>query len=77
MAIITNLGFFHGHKQTWGQFHLHSIPNEMYQFQFFKFQFRFLLILFTMSRYSEYLLRVVYIPSRIVMEEIFLNQKIK
>ena len=52
-----------------GQFYLilFSIPNFFPDF--------FCLIHFTMSLpfYSEYLLGVVYIPSRIAMEEIFLN----
>jgi len=43
----------------------------MYEFRFYRLLFY--LLLFTMNRYSKYLLQVVYIPSRIVMEEIFLN----
>ena len=66
-------------NQTWGEFHF-SIQIYQFQFQFRFYWLFFYLLLFTMSRYSEYLLQVptwntswvVYIPS-IVMEEIFLN----
>jgi len=60
------------------QFQFHSIPisHQIYQFQlnskFINSDLMFYLQFFTMSRYSEYLFQVVYIPSRIVMEEIFL-----
>ena len=54
----------------------------MYQFQFHFLPTLFLPTTFyyelvPTNTYLEYLLYVVYIPSRIVMEEIFLNQKIK
>jgi len=40
---------------------------------FGQFQFCFLQWVGTLSTFLEYLLRVVYIPSRIVIKEIFLN----
>ena len=55
------------------------IPHQIDQFQFYQFQFYQLQSLIgvgTLGTYLEHLLRVVYIPSRIVMEEIFLNYKI-
>ena len=45
-----------------------SIPNQIYQFQNLSIQ-----IVGTPSTYMEYLLWVLYMPSRIVMEEIFSN----
>ena len=59
---------------------MHSVPFGQFHIKFDQFQFdqfHFYLLPFTISRYSsaymEYLLQVVYIPNRIVMEEIFLN----
>ena len=58
---------------------IYSIPHQIYQFQMYQFQFCFLrtfyLLLFTISRYCNYwlgtaTLRVVYITSGIVVEEI-------
>ena len=48
------------------------IPHQIYQFQF-----NFLPDWSRYSRYLEYLLPVVYIPSRIIVKEMFLNEKIK
>jgi len=59
-----------------------SIPHQIYHSnsKFFSsnsvFINSFYLIFFTMSTYLEYLLQLVYIPSRIVMKDIFLNEKI-
>ena len=52
------------------QFHLVvPIPQQIYQYQFNFFTYYFLPRVSTL----KYLLLVVYIPNRIVMEEIFLN----
>ena len=61
------------------QFQFHSIPFDQFQFQMFQFQSLFCRFFFTyyflpwvstQSTHLEYLLWAVYIPSRIVMEEI-------
>ena len=80
------------HKITHSGFQFHSIPYVQFQFHI-KFinsyskyidsiftYFFFYLLVFTMSRYSRYLVwntysRVVYLPCTIVMEEISLNKK--
>jgi len=53
------------------------IPHQIYQFQMYQFQFRFTYYFLprvgTLSIYLESLLRVIYIPSRIAIEEIFLK----
>ena len=51
-------------SQTWGQFHIKFINSI--------FTYYFLPGVGTPSTYLEYLLWIVYIPSRIVMKEIFL-----
>ena len=62
-----------------GQFHLvnfNSTSNLSIPIPFFTNSFLtyyFLPLVGTRSTYMEYLLWVVYIPSKIVMEEIFLN----
>ena len=50
-----------------------SIPHQIYQFHFYLLQS--LIGIGTRSTYLENLFQVIYIPSRIVMEEIFLNKK--
>ena len=67
---ITVLKYYKASNQTWGQFHL-SIPIRVFSPD--SFAKYFLPWVGTPSTYLEYLLWVVYIPSRIVMEEIFLN----
>ena len=59
--------------QTWGQFHLVNSTSNL-SIPFFTYSYDLSLIgVDTPSTYLEYVLRVVYIPSPIVMEEIFLN----
>jgi len=64
-------------KQTWGQFHFHSIPFGQFYIksfisisEFINSNSVFTDSFFTMSRFSDYLLQV---STRNVMEEIFLN----
>ena len=66
-----------------GQFQFHiKLINSKYINSNFKsalqtlFTYYFLQWVGTLSTYLEYLLQVVYIPSRIIMEEIFMNYKI-
>ena len=77
--VATSVCISHGVNSIWSIL----IPHQIYQFNSnSSIPIPFFLILFspntfyhgvgTPSTYLEYLLRVVYIPSRIVMEEIFL-----
>ena len=63
------------YAQTWGQFHTDKFFNSNSIF-YRLFTYYFLPWVGTLTTYLEYLLRVIYIPNRIVMEEIFLIKKI-
>ena len=75
-------------NQTWGQFHfVNSSSTGQFHVKFINSKFinsssifyllQSLIRVATPRTYLEYLLWVVYIPSRIIMEEIFLDYKIK
>ena len=86
VSLYVNFGK-HVTNQTWSQFHFVNSNSTQFHlvnstsnllipipklFQLF-FCIIFLPWVDTLSTYLEYILRVVYIPSRIVMEDIFLN----